>query len=159
VDKESQGSRIVMACVVFILAGPWLIWSSRTELRAAQERYAALMSAPVAQYAVAGRTSQTQGQGKSRKTTWFLHMTQQHPVVGAARAADIKVSRAVHDITREGEVWSARIAAGEPVFDPARTDYEASISRTRRNIGVGLILLAIVLFGLHRSGRLYRPLF
>ena len=158
-DKASHGGRIVFACIMFALAGPWMIWSSRTELRAAQQGYEALPATPSAQYEVTGRSSATEGQGKSRKTVWFLHLRQSVAMVTAARETTVRVSRRVHDGARNGETWNARIAAGQPVFDPGRTDYEASRSRTARNFGVGALAFAILLFALHRSGRLYRPLF
>lgn len=157
--SDSQRKWMGLNSAILAVFGVWMFWTSGTELRAARDRYDALGTAPIVAYQVAGRSSLTEGSGKSRKTTWFLQLAQQYPAPGAPRRIEVKVDDDVHDRSRDGEIWQARMDAGQPVFDPARTDYEAGMGRTRRGFGLGLGLLGIVLFVLHRSGRLYRPLF
>lgn len=157
--RESHRGHLVGACVIFTLLGAWLMWSSRAAWRDAKDHYDALASAAVVTYQVTGRSNVVTGQGKNRVTTWFLHFVQPYPAPGAPRQVQVKVDRGVHDRTREGEVWSARIDAGQPVFDPARTDYESGIGRRKRVAGLVLAVLGVGLLALHLSGRLYRPLF
>lgn len=157
-DQDTHGTRVLMMCVVFILLGPWWIWSTRTEFREAMARYQSLAAAPTAEYAVIGRYSEVRGSGKSRKTHYFVELGVRGRTPGVAPGALAEVSEDAHDGALNGQVWPARLSGGQPVFDPMQTRLELDRSRVGRNGGLVLIVLAIVVFALHRSGRLYRPL-
>lgn len=158
-DVDTHGTRVLVMCVLFILLGPWWIWSTRTEFREAMTRYQSLAAAPTAEYVVIGRYSEVRGSGKSRKTHYFVELGLRGRTPGAASGALAEVSEDAHDAASNGKVWTARLAGGQPVFDPMLSRLELDRSQTGRIGGVVLILISIVMYLLHRSGRLYRPLF
>lgn len=155
-SADTHGRRILMMCAAFLLLGPWWIWSTRAEYRQAVARHAALEGAAVAEYVVDGRDSEVRGSGKQRRTHYFLHVARGDRANTGGYI--VEVSETAYERTADGEVWTARLDGVQPVFDPLQTRLEYDRSRTGRIGGLTVLALAVVVFLLHRSGRLYRPL-
>jgi len=152
-----QRSGILTLCFCFLIGGPWLLWSQRAEFRAAMARYEAAPAAPLVEFVVDGRSSEIRGGGRSRSKHYFIELVPAEHFPGLVPTV-VEVSETTYTSVGDGERWKARLAAGQPVFDPLITRLELDRSRTAKYAGFFMIGFALLLLWLHRSGRLYRAL-
>lgn len=151
-------SGVLMLCIAFVFGAPWMMWVARGDYRADMAAWAALASAPTATYAVAGRHTEERGGGRSRRTHHFLHLTLTDRAAAALPSLQVEVSAATFRDTADGQRWRARLRDGQPQFDPLQTRLSLQKSRTASIATLILVPLGLLLFWLHRSGRLYRSL-
>ncbi len=157
-DKHEHGGRVLLFCLMLLVIGPWLMWSTRADFRAAEQRYVGLLGAEQLEYRVADKWQEERGGGRSRSTHYFAQLTPGQPRRDLAAGVTVEISGKRFDLLRSGERWVARMQGSQPVFDPMETRFEFDRRSFGRIAGV-ISLLLVLLLGLgHASGRLYRPL-
>jgi len=157
-SQDSSHPRVLMLCIALLIGGPWLIWSKRGDYREAMAAYQAARGAPQVEYTLVGRHSEVRGSGKQRSTHYFLEFGLREPGAQAPPGVHVEVSESVYRAARNGERWRARLVQGQPLFDPLLTRREVDASRFASWAGSLMVIIALGLLWLHRSGRLYRPL-
>ena len=122
----------------------------RARLGRRQTRLSSNIVDAVAVYVVDGRGQVVVGSGKSRHTEYFLELVLFAPQRAAPPAATLRVASGVHESSRKGDHWRARIAAGGPLFDPVMSGVERDNSMRRRIMalvfvvaGVAVLVLAL----------------
>ena len=151
-------SGVLILCAALVFGTPWMMWSARSDYRAAVAEWNALSAAPTAEYAVAGRHTEERGSGRSRRTHYFLQLAVTQRAAAATPGLAVEVSGPVYRETRDGARWRARLRGAQPLFDPLLTRHALHKSRNASIATVILVPLGLLLFWLHRSGRLYRAL-
>lgn len=155
-DRSKHGSSMLWLIALVLLLAPYFMWSTRADLRAATQRYAALEGAPTQVYRVVDRFEELRPAGRSNKTHYLVQLTPQPPRRKLSPAVTVEVSEERYETVRNGESWEARMSHATPMFDPMETRYEYSNQRWARTLGPLAILIALLIAYGHLSGRIYR---
>ena len=142
--------------VLLLLIALGALWHSGRDYRAAQQRYAAVASAPVADYVVYQRRMETVGSGKSRRTYHLLGLTLAEPNAAAMPATILSVTNEVYARSRNGDHWRGRltgVADEPPLFDPQLTGVERRGQRLLRVMAVIFAVAGVAVVVAARRGR------
>lgn len=137
--------------LLLVIAVGMLLFGGR-DYADARSAYQAAASMPVADYVVDGRGQVVVGSGKSRHTEYFLELVLFAPQPAAPPATTLRVAPKVHERSRKGDQWRARIAAGGPLFDPVMSGVERNNGMWRRVMALvfGVGGVAVLLAALRR---------
>lgn len=120
----ARRASIPHAAMLLILAAGALLYAF-VGYHGALRTYDAAAAAPVAEYVVTGQKEEEIGKGRTRRTAYLLRLAQASPSPGVPQSTELAVTRRIYGRSHTNDRWTARIVAGQPLFDPRLTGIES----------------------------------